>query len=111
MPSSDEERQEKLVSDEHLETTDDPRVSEYRDVPDAELLRARGLFVARPDRLALVVGGEGAGLSEGVSASAGFRVRIPMRPAIDSLNLAVATAIALSRLSRLSRLTRESDPT
>jgi len=26
--------------------TDDPRVAEYRDVPDAELMRSRGLFVA-----------------------------------------------------------------
>jgi len=62
-----------------------------------------------PDRLALVVGAEGPGLSEGAAASAAFRVRIPMTSAVDSLNLAVATGIALSTLSAVSRLTRPAD--
>ena len=62
---------------------------------------ARG---ARPHRLALVVGTEGAGLSAAVEASADRRVRIPIRPEVDSLNLAVATGIALSRLTRFGHL-------
>ena len=62
-----------------------------------------------PDRLALVVGAEGAGLSEGAAALAAFHVRIPMTSTVDSLNLAVATGIALSTLSAVSRLTRPAD--
>jgi tRNA G18 (ribose-2'-O)-methylase SpoU len=58
----------------------------------------------RPKRLAVLVGAEEAGLSEDVEAVADHRVRIPIRPEIDSLNLAVATGIALSRLSRLTNL-------
>jgi tRNA G18 (ribose-2'-O)-methylase SpoU len=56
----------------------------------------------RPERLALMVGAEGNGLSAGATALADCRVRIPIRTGIDSLNLAVAVGIALSRLSRLT---------
>jgi tRNA G18 (ribose-2'-O)-methylase SpoU len=52
------------------------------------------------DRIALLVGTEGPGLSEGAEHAAGVRVRIPISDDVDSLNLAVATGIALSRLSR-----------
>lgn len=51
-------------------------------------------------RLALLVGTEGDGLTESAAAAADVRVRIPMRSDVDSLNLAVATGIALSRLAR-----------
>jgi tRNA G18 (ribose-2'-O)-methylase SpoU len=53
----------------------------------------------RPERVALLVGAEGTGLTSGAEAAADHRVRIPIRAEIDSLNLAVATGIALSRLS------------
>jgi tRNA G18 (ribose-2'-O)-methylase SpoU len=53
----------------------------------------------RPDRVALLVGAEGSGLSSAAEAAADHRVRIPMREEIDSLNVAVATGIVLSRLS------------
>jgi tRNA G18 (ribose-2'-O)-methylase SpoU len=53
----------------------------------------------RPERLALLVGTEGAGLSEGAEAAADRRVRIPIRREVDSLNLAVAVGITLARLS------------
>jgi tRNA G18 (ribose-2'-O)-methylase SpoU len=49
-------------------------------------------------RVALMVGSEGGGLSEGAEAAADVRVRIPTHDAVDSLNLAVATGIALARL-------------
>jgi tRNA G18 (ribose-2'-O)-methylase SpoU len=52
----------------------------------------------RPPRLALVIGAEGPGVTAAVEAMADYRVRIPMRPEIDSLNLAVAAGIALHRL-------------
>lgn len=53
----------------------------------------------RPARIALLVGTEGAGLSAAVEAAADHRVRIPISDAVDSLNLAVATGIALHALS------------
>ncbi len=51
-------------------------------------------------RTALLIGAEGAGLSEAVETIADRRVRIPIRAEVDSLNLAVAAGIALSRLTR-----------
>ena len=53
---------------------------------------------ARPARLALIVGTEGAGLSAAVESSADVRVRIPIRGDVDSLNLASAVGIALYAL-------------
>jgi tRNA G18 (ribose-2'-O)-methylase SpoU len=50
------------------------------------------------DRLVLVLGTEGEGLSAPVVDAADYRVRIPIRQEVDSLNLAVASGIALSRL-------------
>jgi tRNA G18 (ribose-2'-O)-methylase SpoU len=52
------------------------------------------------DRIALVVGAEGSGLTAAVESAADRRVRIPIAPGVDSLNLAVATGIALARLTR-----------
>lgn len=54
----------------------------------------------RPPRLVLLFGNEGDGLSAAASASADVRVRIPMNTELDSLNVAVAAGIALSRLTR-----------
>lgn len=52
----------------------------------------------RPARVVLLVGNEWSGLSDGVEAAADVRVRIPIAPEVDSLNLAVAVGIALHRL-------------
>jgi tRNA G18 (ribose-2'-O)-methylase SpoU len=83
-----------------------------------ELLRTRGFTVValtprepaidletyartpRPERIAIVVGAEGAGLAAATEACADIRVRIPIEAHIDSLNLATAAGIALYRLSR-----------
>ncbi len=48
--------------------------------------------------VALLLGTEGAGLSEESLARADRRVRIGMEPEVDSLNVSVAAAIALHRL-------------
>lgn len=56
----------------------------------------------RPARIALLAGAEGTGLSGAALGAADRRVRIPIRPDVDSLNLAVAVGIALSRLSTLT---------
>ena len=56
----------------------------------------------RGERLALLLGNEGAGLSAAAVASADVHVRIPIRTEADSLNVAVAAGIALSRLTRFA---------
>jgi len=53
-----------------------------------------------PERVALVVGTEQAGLSQAALALCDLRVRIPMAEGVDSLNVAVAAAVCLHRLSR-----------
>ncbi len=52
-----------------------------------------------PDRLAVCVGAERAGLSAEARACATFRARITMHAGIDSLNVAAATAIACHALA------------
>ena len=56
--------------------------------------------VAGLDRVALVLGGEGHGLSARGEAGADRRAIIPMREGIDSLNVAAATAVACYITSR-----------
>jgi tRNA G18 (ribose-2'-O)-methylase SpoU len=56
--------------------------------------------VAGLDMVALVLGGEGHGLSPRWQSSADRRAVIPMRPGIDSLNVAAATAVACYALQR-----------
>lgn len=55
-----------------------------------------------PGRVALVVGAEGPGLSDAALARADRRVRIPIHPAVDSLNVGHAAAIAFAALGRSS---------
>jgi tRNA G18 (ribose-2'-O)-methylase SpoU len=58
-----------------------------------------GMARATPaDRIALLLGAEGAGLSPDAQEAAEVRVRIGIRPVVDSLNVAVAAGIALHRL-------------
>lgn len=56
------------------------------------------LAAAPPERIALLVGAEGPGLSPEALAAADRRVRIPLAPDVDSLNVATAAAIAFHRL-------------
>lgn len=51
-----------------------------------------------PERLALVLGNEGAGVREEVRAEAARLVAVELRGAVDSLNVAVAAAILMDRL-------------
>jgi len=50
--------------------------------------------------IALLVGGEGAGLFSDLVAAADVRVSIPMRPPVESLNAAVAAALLLYEARR-----------
>jgi TrmH family RNA methyltransferase len=54
--------------------------------------------VRAPDRLALIFGNEGGGLTAAARARVGQRVAIPIAPAVESLNVAVAAGILLYEL-------------
>ena len=56
--------------------------------------------VGEVERPALLLGTEGEGLSEASQSQVKVRVRIPMSPGVDSLNVVTAAAVALSRLIR-----------
>ncbi len=64
--------------------------------PDAEPLD----LAPRPDRLALLLGSEAFGLDTAWLARADRKVTIPMRPGVDSLNVAVAAGILLHHFAR-----------
>lgn len=53
-----------------------------------------------PERLAIVLGAEGPGLSEAVLDAASHRVQIPIQPEVDSLNVGHAAAIAFAAIHR-----------
>jgi len=55
--------------------------------------------VPLPERLAVLIGAEGAGLSPEALAAADRRLRIPMVAGVDSLNVAAAAAIAFYLLA------------
>ena len=65
-------------------------------VPLAELVPTE---VVPTERVALLVGAEGPGLSEAALAGVDARVRIPMADGVDSLNVATAAAIAVYALA------------
>lgn len=52
------------------------------------------------DRIALIMGTEGDGLSKNVISSADYTVRIPMHHGVDSLNVAAASAVAFWELRK-----------
>ena len=54
---------------------------------------------SRPQRLVLLAGTEGAGLTLDAEGAADHHIRIPISAAVDSLNVVVAVGIALSRLT------------
>lgn len=62
--------------------------------PSPEAADVRRLGLGGRDRVALLFGAEGPGLSAGALACAGVRARIPMVPGVDSLNVGSAAAIA-----------------
>lgn len=55
---------------------------------------------AAVDPIMLVVGSEGRGLSRLVGETCDLRVRIPIASAVESLNAAVATSVALAEVAR-----------
>jgi tRNA G18 (ribose-2'-O)-methylase SpoU len=69
--------------------------------PAAEAIDRRAGELAALPRVALLLGHEFDGLSAEAFAACELRLRIPMVPGVDSLNIAAASAIALHRLSGL----------
>ena len=68
--------------------------------PAADAMELRDFTsMTRPQRVAIVLGHEGDGLTEEALASCEYKVRIPIRASVDSLNVATAAAIALYELS------------
>jgi len=74
-------------------TTPDPAAPDIEDV-------ALGLRTADRGPIVLLVGSEGDGLTPETRRAADVEARIPMTTEVDSLNVGVATAIAVYALSR-----------
>lgn len=68
--------------------------------PDPSATALQDLRVAGDDRVALLLGAEGPGLSEPALVGSDQRVRIPMAAGVDSLNVAAAAAVACWALGR-----------
>jgi len=64
-----------------------------------------GAETAAGQRIALILGAESEGLDAETLAAVDWRVRIPMAPGVDSLNVATAAGIALHQCFRLLRST------
>ena len=54
------------------------------------------------DKVAILVGAEGPGLTEHVMRASDMRVRIPMSRGTDSLNVATAAALAFYERARFA---------
>ncbi|SFP46324.1 tRNA G18 (ribose-2'-O)-methylase SpoU [Amycolatopsis arida] len=67
--------------------------------PRPDALDLRAFRRSAPDRVALLLGAEGPGLSPAALAAADVAVRIPMAAGVDSLNVATAAAIAFHELT------------
>jgi tRNA G18 (ribose-2'-O)-methylase SpoU len=52
-----------------------------------------------PERLAIIMGTEGDGLSDEVLRSCDYVAKIPMQRGVDSLNVAAAAAVAFYQLA------------
>jgi tRNA G18 (ribose-2'-O)-methylase SpoU len=71
--------------------------------PGADAVRIDDISAAQ-DRVAIVLGAEGPGLSPGTLRKATRRVRIPMAAGVDSVNVAVAGAVAFAHFAPPERL-------
>jgi tRNA G18 (ribose-2'-O)-methylase SpoU len=68
--------------------------------PDSTAERIDTLGFGPDDRVALVLGSEGPGMTEEAMAACRRRVRIPIAPTADSLNVGVAASIAFHEVNR-----------
>jgi tRNA G18 (ribose-2'-O)-methylase SpoU len=70
--------------------------------PDALELRSFGSERPLPERVVLLFGAEGSGLSATARAAADFAITVPTAPGVDSLNVATASGIVLHHFSRVA---------
>jgi tRNA G18 (ribose-2'-O)-methylase SpoU len=70
---------------------------------DETAIALRDFALKAPDKIALILGAEGDGLSRAALAEADTIVTIPMLHGVDSLNVAAASAVALYALQRQDR--------
>lgn len=71
--------------------------------PDATDIGTFARSTAAQDRVAVLLGTEGHGLTDEALARADVRVRIPMAAGVDSLNIATASGIVLQRIDEARR--------
>ena len=67
--------------------------------PAPDAIDLRELRLGPQEKVALLLGSEGEGLSPRAFAACDLRVRIPMAPGVDSLNVAAAAAVACYALT------------
>jgi tRNA G18 (ribose-2'-O)-methylase SpoU len=72
--------------------------------PGAGARRIESVSIGPDERVALLVGAEGPGLTPDALAKAEALVRIPMARGVDSLNVAVAAAVAFAHFARPGEL-------
>jgi tRNA G18 (ribose-2'-O)-methylase SpoU len=77
--------------------------------PAADAVVLDQVAVDADERVALVLGAEGPGLTDGALEAAGRRVRIPIRIGVDSLNVGHAAAVALHHVAAARRAAVASD--
>lgn len=70
--------------------------------PAADAVSLDAVEIGADDRVAVLLGAEGPGLSPPAFAASDVRVRIPMSAGVDSLNVAAATAVACWAVGRRS---------
>jgi tRNA G18 (ribose-2'-O)-methylase SpoU len=75
------------------------------DATPLEVAVSRGV----PPRLAMLVGAEGPGLTGASLAAASQRIRVPIAPEADSLNVTVAAGIALAAVARQSQRHKDTE--
>ncbi|MDQ1466739.1 MAG: hypothetical protein QOH10_1154 [Actinomycetota bacterium] len=72
--------------------------------PGSDARPIESVTIASDERIAVLVGAEGPGLSPAALDRTRNRVRIPMAASVDSLNVAVAAGIAFARFARADAL-------
>ena len=71
--------------------------------PGTDALALGELRFSQEDRLAVLLGAEGPGLSSGVLEAVDQRVRIPMSGTVDSINVGSAAAVAFYGVQQARR--------
>lgn len=77
----------------------DEGVTTLATTPAADAIDVRDLRPASHERVAVLLGAEGPGLSDEALAAADRRVRIPMHGGVDSLNVAMAATVVFAQLA------------